>query len=77
MALGGTPHNLDSKLSRSSQALHGTGRRDGTVSSLFLLQKLLFFSCFRFHPQGLLIQHFPEGLNLKQIEVYYIFGSSR
>lgn len=77
MSLGGASHSLDSKLSHYSQALHGTGRRDGTVSSLFLLQKLPFFSYFSLHPQGLLIQHFPEGLNLKQIEVYYIFGSSR
>lgn len=77
MSLGGAPQSLDSKLSLYSQALHGTGRRDGTVSSLFLLEMLSFFSCFRLHPQGLLIQHFPEGLNLKQIEEYYLFGSSR
>lgn len=68
MSLGAAPHCLDSKLSHYSQALHGTRKRDGTDSSLFLLEKLPFFSCFRLHPQGLLMQHFPEGINLKQIE---------
>lgn len=65
MSLGGAPHSLDSKLSHCSQALHGTRRRDVTVSSLFLLEKLPFFSCFGLHPPRAVNTAFPRRAKFK------------
>lgn len=70
-------HSFTSSLAHCSLALRGIWRRNETVSPLLLLEKLPFFSSFRLHPPGLLMQLFPEGLNLKQMEAYCIFGSGR
>lgn len=64
MSLGGAPHSLDSRLSHYSPALHGTRKRDVTVTSLFLVEKL-HFSCFRLHPPGAVNTAFPIRAKFK------------